>query len=397
MGAVAVWLLGWVRLEIRSPALERWFNLCGAHGLPFQQVEMRDAHTVRLTIPRFRLAQARALAEQAMAEWEVVGQGGLPSLLPRLGGRLGLAAGGLLFLLLVTVLGRVVMVIDVEGNVSVPDAAIVALLQRCGFGVGSYGPAVDVRELSNRALMEMEELAFLAVDLNGIRARVVVREADPVPELAPTAPADVAAARDGFLVKVDVISGQARYRKGDAVLRGETVISHTIQNESRDGTGAIVSTQTVRARGEVWALTRRTLSAAVPLEADAPGTGGRTGWAMEILGRRLNFYGNTGQRDRECGKITCKSSLHLRDGTPLPFGWWKTQWLPRSSRTALDPAAGEAFLRQLLRTRLEQGLQGQVLSLAWETDRQTEVVTVTLQASCLEQIGVTVELPPEEP
>ena len=394
MGRLIRWLLGWVTVELSGPYPERWFNLCAVHSLPFWDAAPQNAQCARFTLPRYRLAQAKQLAEQSLSRLQVVEEGGLPAFLLRFRLRTGMIAGAILFFLLFTVLSRFIMVIDVEGNVTVSDASVIALLQRCGFGIGSYGPGVDVRELSNRALMQAQELAFLTVDISGIRARVVVREADPVPEITDdSVPSDIVAARDGWIVDLDVIAGQAELAQGDGVLKGEVIISHLLRNLKRDGSGEVVSTQSVRSKGQVWAVTKHTLSAALPLSALSPGGERDTGYAGRLFNRRVNFYGNSSQRDRECAKIAILIPLRLPDGTALPFGLWRSQWQAWAGESALSPQAGAQFLKDILRTRLETALDGgEILSADWSVEERKGAVVVTLDARCLEQIGVEAPL-----
>ena len=394
MQALVRWLLGWVRVELQGPWPEQWFNLCGENRLPFWDVQTLGEDGLALTLPRRRLEQARALAGQGLLVLTVVRTGGLPAFLGQFRRRWGMLAGAAAFLLVLTLLGQVILVIDIEGNEQVPDTAVIALLQHCGFGVGSWGPGVDVRALSNRALMEAEELAFLTVDIRGIRARVIVREARPVPPIEDdSVPADIVAQRDGWIVDVDALSGQPLLQQGDAVLSGETVISHLLTNLRRDGSGEVVSTMPVRAKGRVWAMTRRTLCAAMPLSALTPGEGVQRRFGASLLGRQVNFFGNSSQRDRMCAKMTILYLPHLPAGAQLPIAWRETRWREWIAAEPLAPEQGALVLQKTLRRRLETALgDGQILSVEWRAVRRQGTVEVTMDARCLEQIGRSVDV-----
>ena len=81
------------------------------------------------------------------------------------------------------ILSQFILVIDVTGNQSVSTSEICATLSRLGFGIGSYGPSVNERELVNRALLELEDVGFLSINIKGVRAEVVVFL--PVPPAIP--------------------------------------------------------------------------------------------------------------------------------------------------------------------------------------------------------------------
>lgn len=106
-----------------------------------------------------------------------MGRRGMPAFLTRFRKRYALLAGLALSILAACILSNFVLVIDVTGNERVSRGEILSELDRLGFGIGSYGPAVDERDLVNRALLELEDVGFLTINIKGIRAEVVVREA----------------------------------------------------------------------------------------------------------------------------------------------------------------------------------------------------------------------------
>lgn len=391
-------LRGAVTVEIEGTFLERWFNICAAAGLGMWDVCLLEEGTrARVTLSRWRLSEAQALAEKAMCTLRIVEEAGLPAFLGKFRRRYGMAAGALLFLLLLTVVSRFVLVVEIEGNETVSDSAILAALQDHGFGVGSYGPGVDVRDLSNRMLLDMEELSFLTVDITGIRARVIVREAEPVPEIEDERLlTDIAAARDGFIVDINAVSGRPAVEEGQAVLEGEVLISSLLLNERSDGSGELISTQQVRARGEVWAMTERTLSASTPLFAlrtEPEGTSVRR-YGLEFWSRRFNFYGNSSNWDTECAKIAILHPVTLPDGAALPFGLWQLTWQSRTDTPVpVNAESARQFLKGTLLRRMESLLgDGRMLDVQWQVTETEGALTVTLTAQCLEQIGVPVPL-----
>lgn len=387
-------LRGTVTLRVRGPFLERYFNICAAAGLGFWKSRQISPEELEVTLARRDLNRAIALGEKALCQVEVVGEAGLPAFLRRFRRRYGMAAGILLLAGVFLVLSRFVLVIEVEGNTAVPDSVILARLQSHGFGVGSYGPGVDVRALSNSVLLDLEELSFLTVNITGIRAQVIVRETQPAPEiLYRDRAADIVAERDGVIVDVDVTGGEGVVEKGQAVLEGEVLISGMLVNERGDGSGEVTSVKQVMARGEVWAMTRRTLGAATPLQALRPGTEEpQTGWGLTAMGRRLNFYGNSSNLDTGCDKMVILYPITLPDGEALPFGLWKVTWRPWEA-ASVNAESAERYLRRCLARRLETLVEdGQVMSSRWQVERTAEVVTVTVEAQCLEQIGRTVYL-----
>lgn len=388
-------LRGTVTLRVRGPFLERYFNICAAAGLGFWGSRQISETELEVTLSRWDWKRAVELGEKALCQVELVRETGLPTFLKKFRHRYGMAVGALLLVGLFCVLSQFVLVIEIEGNEQVSDSAILAQLQQHGFGIGSYGPGVDVRALANSVLLDMEELSFLTVNISGIHAQVIVRETEPEPEILDRdRAADVVAARDGVIVQVNLLGGRRVAEKGQAVLEGEVLISGLLINERGDGSGEVVSTKQIMARGEVWAITSRTLQATTPLQVLQPDSEQKeTAYALSIVGRRINFYGNSSQLDTGCDKMSILYQIALPDGQQLPFGLWRICWQPWT-QAQVNADSCERFLRSCLTQRLEDllGEGGQVLSSEWQTERTEEAVTVTVQAQCLEQIGRTVYL-----
>ena len=393
-------LRGSVRLEVSGPYPERFFNICAAENLGFWAVQRVDGTTVRLTVPRRERKRAAALGRRCMSEVRPVRERGLPEFLLRFRRRYGMLAGLFLALMAAVVLSRFVLVVEVTGNETVPTAAILAELREAGFGVGSYGPRVDERAVSNRVLLRMEELGFLSINLHGVRAQVVVREAARAPEVAdPGAAADIVAARDGYVLDVDALAGEARVQPGQAVLAGEVLISGLVTCESGDGSGNIASSYQVAAKGRVWAQTRRTYTARTPLTAWGKAYTGRerTRWSLRILDQCVKISAKAFQPFENYDTIIEVSSLTLKSGLTLPVALVKTvcaEYVPEAR--AVTEESAEAYLRAELTRRLNEALGdgGEVLDLTWSADRTGDALTVTVEAVCREEIGRTVPLSP---
>lgn len=149
MGKIIHFIAGSVQIRLEGPFPERFLNLCGTERVPFWDVEREGAQVLRVTLPAWRLRRARALAERAMCRLEVERGEGLPAFLRRFRRRYALAAGLAFALFCAVTLSQFVWVIEVTGNTAVSNSVILTELESLGFGIGSYGPGVDCRALSN--------------------------------------------------------------------------------------------------------------------------------------------------------------------------------------------------------------------------------------------------------
>lgn len=396
MQKVINFLRGSVRLELTGAFPERFLNICAAENLPFWQVEQPDGNTLRLTLARQDRRRAEEIAERSMCQVTELGRQGLPAFMGRFKKRYALLAGLALSILVACVLSQFILVVQVTGNEKVSSGEICSVLSRLGFGVGTYGPAVNERELVNQALLELEDVGFLSINIKGVRAEVVVREAPEKPEIPDkTRPADVVATRDGVILEIGAKMGKKMVQEGDAVLKGEVLISGLVTHKSGDSE-SILSSEQLRAEGEVWAVTERTLCRSVPLKTSGKckREQSKTRYALRLLDRRINFYRNSSISLDNYDKINSEYTLTLPGGLALPITWVKTQISSyQSKETTLTRDSAEAYLKKALEQELTAAVgDGEVLTKDWKAQVNDGVLTVTVQASCNEQIGQTLEL-----
>lgn len=391
-------LRGFIAVEVWGAFPERLLNLCAQNGVGFWGLEWVDETTFRFIVPFGSYGKLEALAQRAMCELRSPRREGLPALALNLRRRWAFLGGLALFVLTLCVLSHFILWVDVEGNEQVPTAVILEELSRLGLKPGAYGPALEEREIANAALIELEDLSFLSVNLYGCRAQVQVKEAQPRPELLDqTAPADIVSVADGIITQVTATSGQALFQRGDTVVEGDVLITGFMDLPEVTFSETDSGMYIVRATGQVWARTWRTLRTMLPLTVQVKEHTGRsrTHLAAEILGMRLNFYENSGISYARYDKITQTSTLTLPGGIRLPFSLIRetareyTTWEGQLNR---DEAI--SLLEDSLRRELDDILQttdGECLRLDYAVAVEGGILTVTLLAECYEQIGRTVE------
>lgn len=248
------YLLGVVRVRVTGPFPERLLNLCAQGGVPFWGVEWLDEHTLRLTARRRALGRLTELAGRVDCQVEVEGRRGLPEVLGRFRTRYAFLIGMAFALCAVGVLSRFVLTIQVTGNQQVPTAVILSELRRLGVRPGVYGPALDRKQLAQEALLGLEGLSWMALNLHGTRLEVIVREAVEAPQrLDESGYYHIVAGADGLVLRVEAERGDALVQAGDTVAAGDVLISGTVTLEPPIYSDAPERHYQVHARGRVWA------------------------------------------------------------------------------------------------------------------------------------------------
>ena len=353
-------LRGSVRLEVTGAFPERLLNLCAQKGIQFWNVEWLEPTRLRLTVTRQGSGPARALGEKVQCT--------------------------------VTPAGRS-LTVEVEGNQSVTTAEILTELRRQGLGVGAYGPGLDADEVGRRALMNLPGLSWLSVNLHGTRAEVLVREAVETPESVDgTELGDIVARASGIITGIDALSGEARFAVGDTVVEGDVLISGSVVLDApmyseRENLG----TMEVRAQGQVYARTWRTLTAALPLEAPVKAYTGEehSRWALTLFGRRIDFFGKSGISFPEYDKISRTWTLTLPGGREMPLAFTRETCRAYTLESApVETAAARALLEEELLAALRESVgEGEILNASFAAAERDGLLTVTLQAECTEEIG----------
>lgn len=391
-------LRGFVTVEVWGAFPERLLNLCAQGGVGFWALEWVDETTFRFTVAFQSYKTLETLAQRAMCELRSPRRAGLPALVLDLRHRWAFLGGMALFILTLCVFSRFILLVDVEGNETVPSAVILEELEQLGLRVGAYGPALEEKEIANAALIQLEELSFLSVNLYGCRAQVQVKEAAARPELLDeNTPADIVSTAAGIITQITVTSGQPLCQRGDTVVEGDVLITGFMDLPEVTFSETDSGMYIVRATGQVWARTWRTLRSQLPLAAWGKEYTGRTQTrlAVNLLGERLNLYADSASPYARYDKITQASALTLPNGLRLPLSLLcETVREYTPVETALDRDEAASLLEDSLRRELDDILQttdGECVRIDYTAAVEGDFLIVTLLAECYEQIGKTVD------
>lgn len=390
---------GIVTLTVTGAYPERFLNECARRGILFWGAEPVDPVTLRLKVHARQRRQAESVASRLMCDIRADSEQGAPFFLARFRRRYAFLVGMALSLAAVCFLSQFILTVEVSGNETVPSAVILSELRRLGVRPGAFGPGLDEGAIAQEALISLGDLSWMAVNLHGTRAQVLVRERDPKPELeAAKIPADVVAEATGIVTHLETWQGRAMFEEGDTVVTGDVVISGWMPIEPPPYSGlGDLGGRAVRAEGRVEARTWRTLTASLPLEATVKNSTGeqKTFLSLCIFGKRLNFYGNSGISFPEYDKITQVHTLTLPGGIRLPFSLvTDTVREVELLSSPIDSEGAAAMLEERLRERLAALVEdGEIVSCEASCVEEGGLLTVRLLAECREEIGKTVEWP----
>ena len=396
---------GIVEVTAQGPFPERLVNLCAQHGVAFWGLAWQDVHTITFCLRRWELKRLRELGERVGCSIQVGTRKGLPYFIGRFRKRYAFLVGLSLSLLCVFLLSQVVLTVEVEGNETVPSAQILGELRRLGLRPGVYGPGLELKQMAQEALVELEELSWLNINLHGTRAQVIVREAVQPPEIIEEEGfSDIISKTDGIVTHIEPHRGDAVVKEGDTILMGDVLITGNVTMEPPEYSDQPPRYYQTRARGKVWARTWRTLTAQIPLTAQVKDYTGeeKSRYALNFFGRRVDFYRNSSISWPFYDKITNIYSVTMPSGAVLPLSLVREQSRAyQLQNVEVNREAAQTLLEQELHTRLLKlvGEEGTVESTQYSAQVSDGWLRVTLSAECQEEVGkeVSADYGPTQP
>lgn len=379
-------LRGALRYELCGVQPEALLNACALEGLSFGELEIVDAYTLRLTLPESEKARFEALAPRCRCEVRPLSGTGGSRDRRTLRRRLPLLLIALAVLLTLLLSSFFIWEIELVGGGELSRGELMRALEECGVAPGVFVPALDVDAVRGRMLARVPELAWMTVNVRGSRARVVLLPRKAKPEIFREAEAaDVVASRTGIVTRVSALSGKPLVKSGQAVLRGETLVSGTLDSITN-------APRAVRARAEVLAETWYEITAVSPAQTGKSAGSGRriVRWALCFGKTRVNFYGKGGNILDGYDKIIRVITPGVEGLFTLPLRLVREELRPYDSAPGGAPPSEE--LQRRLYDALAAQIDGEILSAAFSVSEEGGLLCVTMRAHCREDIAETVNI-----
>jgi similar to stage IV sporulation protein len=253
------WLEGYVDLRVRAERPEGLINRLLADGVRFRvRPGGERGFALRLPVGDFR--RMRPAARAGRARVRVHRRTGLPFTLARLRRRPALVAAALVAAVGLYTMSGFVWFVQVRGADRVAPEEVLAAAAALGLHPGTRRSALDPQAIARRLPTEVPDIAWAAVSVQGILARVTVAErVRQSPGYAEASVAgDVVAAHAGRIWAITTVSGTAQVRAGDEVAAGQVLIRGVVQMPvSRSRGGGVEGIQAVPVHASGIVIARR--------------------------------------------------------------------------------------------------------------------------------------------
>ncbi len=241
---------GYLLIEIRGNALERFITQIIEKGIKLQETERINADYYRAKIYAADFNKLRPIVRRRLCTVKIQDKRGLVFLLARLKKRSLLVFGAILFLLVIWIASSFLWFISIEGLEKVPEARIYFILNKNNVKRGVLKNKLDLDYLEQVLLSEEPHLAWVNLKWQGTHLKIKVVEKKIVDRVEP---GEVIAKKDGIIKKIIVLKGKAVVKEGDTVTAGQTlIVGVSNENEEKIAARGIVRAYTwYEATGEV--------------------------------------------------------------------------------------------------------------------------------------------------
>ena len=377
-------ILGYVRLSVSGGFPERFLNLVTRDGIGLWNIT-RKSGVLYVCVRAKKFKKLRGAAHKSGVKLHIISKKGIPFRLHRYHKRKGIGFGIVLFLVLLLVLSSFIWTVDVSGNKTLSKADIVDTLDELGLHVGTLKMGLDYKKLENEAIMKLPQLSWIAINVEGSRVEIEVKERVMPPEIVPRDhPCNIKAIRAGQIVDIEAYDGTAMVKKGDTVVEGQMIVNGIV--EDKNGASKLV-----HATAKVIARTIRKKVVMIPFKNQTTSLTGKKidKNAIILLGIHINLYFNSGNPYPKYDKIVKENNINV-GGISLPLSIITNEYHEKITKQVIyTQAQAKDIAAKELAKYEETDLSGiKIVDKKVKTDVLATGVQLTAEYSCEEEIGI---------
>lgn len=252
------YLKGYVHIRVEGYSPERFLNLCGSHDILLWGIENKGgAYEMYVSVDGFR--QLKPLVKKTGTRLAIDEKSGLPFFLHRYRKRKMFFIGIALCLGLMFFLSRFLWNIHIDGNYSRSTDVILTYLDATGVRHGIPKAKIDCEQIEADIRKEFDDIIWASAEIRGTRLILSVKENTDTDLNAQqkaeeqSDPTDLCAKADAVVTKIVTRSGVPAVKAGDAVKKGDLLVSGRI--EVLDDAGEVAAYQYCAADSDIYGKT----------------------------------------------------------------------------------------------------------------------------------------------
>lgn len=384
------WLLGTVKFSFENGFAEGFMNECFEKNINLKNITQNETgFTASADIKTYFGLHRIALHHGGKIK--VMKRRGLPFLLLPLKNRWGIFFGIVCSVFLISFMGGYVWNVTVVGNNRITDAKIVDYLAQNGFKTGVRWSNTDKENLEFGVMAEFEEVSWISINKLGSLALVEINETVDKPGIVDNSKiTNVIAQEDGIITHITALGGWNAVHAGDAVVKGDLLISGIHESEVDE------KNHFAHAHGTVLANVHDSIELHISREQkekDFYKTQKYT--SVCFFGLKIPLY--LKKEKGTCDEATEKSYLVYNDFR-LPIGTETVNcsYYHVTSKTLTDDELEQLSRSELEKAKNEKLKNAQIISEDVQVEMENHVCRITGTYNSVKDIGAETEILLEE-
>lgn len=366
---------GCYTLKAEGKFPERILNFASTSGIYIQNVRREDSYTLTFTVSR---KGAKKLLECNIEGLEVsiFAKFGIPFFLQKHKKRGFLFTLPIIVAVAVIIFSQFIWRVEITGGDKVLRSQVQKVIEKNGIRFGSLKHKIDQYDIKRKAIMELDDLSWMWVDIRGTTAKVKVQKRTLRPQVSEIhEPSDVIAMHSGIIEKMQTFCGQPLFKEGMTVEKGQVLITGVFKSENEN-----IPVYYHHASGNVILKVYEKKTVVIPKKTLIKTPTGRkkSVFSLNFKKNNIKFSLNSGISYSNYDKIEKKYGLWK-----FPLSFSKTEYREvkvTSSDTDLSAQLEkrrEDFEKELTRKRMK------VSGISEYTEEKEDNVSVTFTAECL--------------
>lgn len=215
---------GFVRVKATGLYPERIINLCYKNGITVWHIKKKE-EVLYFNIASKDFKQLRAIRNKCAVSLKIKHKIGLPFVIKKHKNRAGVLVGLLLFFIGLNLLSSFVWNINVVGNSGVSTEEILSQANKIGIYEGMPKKQINSPVMRNTMLYNFNKLSWVSFNLEGSLLTINVSETKQVEKQNHITPTNLVATKDGVIKYLEIKSGYAAVKTGQAVKKGDLLVS----------------------------------------------------------------------------------------------------------------------------------------------------------------------------
>lgn len=294
---------GVLEIEFYGVYPEKVLNICSKSGINIWSARFVKQR-IRCKILVKDFLKLRYILRKSGIRAHIIDKKGFPFFIKHYNRRFGIFVGIMVFFAFLYVMSGHIWVIEVEGNKVVKEKEIITLCQELGIRTGVSSKNIKAKALAQELLLKSDKLAWASFNVEGSCLTVNVTEIKEKDE-DNSVPCNLVSTSDGIITHIDVTAGNCLVKVGEAVSKGDVLVSGIIENQS--------GTKFVHSIGKITADCESEIIICQPLKTTAKYPTGETKEksVLEFFGIKIPLY---------IGSEKGKYDFTIRKNQPNLFG-----------------------------------------------------------------------------